>query len=104
MTSETKACPVCGETIKAAAQKCIHCDEFITEKESSKGWTGFKTKTLWDWMNLLIIPVALAVGGSCYLHHRKRDNSMSKKPAQPPKVQLRLIVYRKTHFKGILTK
>jgi len=27
-----------------------------------KSWTGFATKTLWDWMQLLIIPVVLAVG------------------------------------------
>lgn len=25
-------------------------------------WTGFTTKTLWDWLQLLVIPVALAVG------------------------------------------
>lgn len=27
------------------------------------GWTGFKGKTLWDWLQLLIIPVVLAIGG-----------------------------------------
>jgi hypothetical protein len=26
-------------------------------------WTGFSGKTLWDWLQLLIIPVMLAVGG-----------------------------------------
>jgi len=26
-------------------------------------WTGFKGKTLWDWLQLLIIPFVLAVGG-----------------------------------------
>lgn len=25
-------------------------------------WTGFQTKTLWDWMELLIIPIVLALG------------------------------------------
>lgn len=25
-------------------------------------WTGFQTKTLWDWMDLLIIPIVLAFG------------------------------------------
>lgn len=25
-------------------------------------WTGFQTKTLWDWMELLIIPLVLALG------------------------------------------
>jgi hypothetical protein len=27
------------------------------------GWTGLSQKTLWDWLQLLIIPVVLAVGG-----------------------------------------
>jgi hypothetical protein len=26
-------------------------------------WTGFLNKTLWDWLQLLIIPAVLAVGG-----------------------------------------
>ncbi|HEY1354573.1 MAG TPA: pentapeptide repeat-containing protein [Ktedonobacteraceae bacterium] len=26
------------------------------------GWTGFPTKTLWDWMQLLIVPAVLAGG------------------------------------------
>jgi DNA segregation ATPase FtsK/SpoIIIE-like protein len=26
-------------------------------------WTGFLNKTLWDWLQLLIIPVVLAIGG-----------------------------------------
>lgn len=25
-------------------------------------WTGFQTKTLWDWMELLVIPIVLALG------------------------------------------
>lgn len=25
-------------------------------------WTGFQTKTLWDWLDLLIIPIVLALG------------------------------------------
>ena len=27
------------------------------------GWTGLSQKTLWDWVQLLIIPAVLAVGG-----------------------------------------
>src|SRR5207244_4456031 len=27
------------------------------------GWTGLSQKTLWDWMQLLIIPAVLAVSG-----------------------------------------
>lgn len=36
-------------------------------------WTGFFNKTLWDWMQLLIIPVVLAVGGLVY--NRLRDQT-----------------------------
>jgi hypothetical protein len=33
--ADTKPCPICGETIKAGAKKCIHCNEFI-EKTAEK--------------------------------------------------------------------
>jgi ABC-type nickel/cobalt efflux system permease component RcnA len=26
-------------------------------------WTGFSTKTLWDWMQILLVPLMLAIGG-----------------------------------------
>lgn len=32
-------------------------------KNRSKGWTGFTGKTLWDWLQLLIVPIVLAGGG-----------------------------------------
>src|SRR2546421_3496838 len=32
-------------------------------KNRSKGWTGFSGKTLWDWLQLLIVPIVLAGGG-----------------------------------------
>jgi uncharacterized protein YjbI with pentapeptide repeats len=31
--------------------------------EMSWDWTGFRGKTLWDWLQLLIVPAILAVGG-----------------------------------------
>jgi uncharacterized protein YjbI with pentapeptide repeats len=31
-------------------------------------WTGFSTKTLWDWLQLLIVPIILAIGGF-WLNH-----------------------------------
>lgn len=37
----------------------------------SASWTGFTTKTLWDWMDLLIIPLVLA-GGAFYLNRSER--------------------------------
>jgi hypothetical protein len=33
--AETKACPWCAETILAAAKKCKHCGEFLTEDGSA---------------------------------------------------------------------
>ena len=27
------------------------------------GWAGLGNRTIWDWVNLLILPIALAVGG-----------------------------------------
>lgn len=51
-------CPICGETINAAAQKCIQCGEFL-----EKYRLGFKRKTLWDVLALIIIPVVLTGGG-----------------------------------------
>jgi hypothetical protein len=67
-TSDTKPCPVCGETIKIVAKKCIHCNEFLEKYERPGwerrfGWTGLKGKTVWDFVSLLIIPFALAVFG-----------------------------------------
>ncbi|MDJ0901233.1 MAG: pentapeptide repeat-containing protein [Xenococcus sp. MO_188.B8] len=56
--TDTKMCPICGETINAAAKKCIHCEELIDQN-----WLGFKGKTLWDVLALLIVPIVLAVGG-----------------------------------------
>lgn len=32
---ETKSCPWCAETILAAAKKCKHCGEFLTDERSS---------------------------------------------------------------------
>ena len=36
-------------------------------------WTGFLSKSLWDWMQLLIIPLVLAIGG--FLYNRSHDQS-----------------------------
>lgn len=35
-----------------------------------QGWTGFADKTLWDWMNLLIVPVVLA-GGALWFNQQR---------------------------------
>ena len=44
---------------------------FILEETIRLGNTGFGTKTLWDWMELLIIPLFLA-GGAFYLNRSER--------------------------------
>ena len=36
MTDETKACPVCAETIRAAATKCRFCDTDLAAMESAR--------------------------------------------------------------------
>lgn len=36
-------------------------------------WTGFSTKTLWDWMQLFIIPVVLAIGGFLFSQVQKNN-------------------------------
>lgn len=36
MSDDSKACPVCGETIKAAAIKCRFCNTDLTEYQSAK--------------------------------------------------------------------
>jgi hypothetical protein len=39
-------------------------------------WTGFLNKTLWDWMQLLIIPVGLAI--VAYLFNRATSRNEQK--------------------------
>src|SRR3712207_6525243 len=36
-------------------------------------WTGFGTRTLWDWLQLLIIPVVLAVGAYLFNRAERRN-------------------------------
>jgi hypothetical protein len=42
--------------------------------------TGFPGKTIWDWMELLIVPVAIAivgiVGGALFTRERARDTAL----------------------------
>ncbi len=40
MTTETKQCPECGETILAVAKKCKHCQTDLTKPASTQGATS----------------------------------------------------------------
>jgi uncharacterized protein YjbI with pentapeptide repeats len=46
-------------------------------------WTGFITKTFWDWMQLLIVPAALAVAGFLFARaeHRREKAAEQQKAA-----------------------
>lgn len=46
---------------------------FLLEETIRLKNTGFETKTLWNWMELLIIPAVLA-GGAYFLNRAERNN------------------------------
>ncbi len=55
-------------------------------------WTGFGTKTLWDWMQLLIVPAVLAggaAGGAYWLNEsaRQREQAVTEQRAQETALQ-----------------
>jgi uncharacterized protein YjbI with pentapeptide repeats len=64
-TENVKPCPICGEEIKQAAKKCIHCNEFLEQSRTnwlSRSWTEIaEEKTLWDFLTLMIVPAVLAI-------------------------------------------
>ena len=39
--------------------------------------TGFKGKTLWDWLQLLFIPVVLAVAGFWFNHRERKADRVT---------------------------
>ncbi|MGH2514144.1 MAG: hypothetical protein ACRDHP_00665, partial [Ktedonobacterales bacterium] len=39
------------------------------------GWTGFRGNTLWDWLQLLVLPIVLASGGVWLNVQQTRTNS-----------------------------
>ena len=42
----------------------------------SWAWTGFSGKTLWDWIELIVVPLAVPVTVTLVLHHtRSGDRS-----------------------------
>ncbi len=56
--ANTTKCPSCGEPTSLKAKKCSACGAYIR-----RDWSGFQGRTLWDVLNLLILPFILTVGG-----------------------------------------
>jgi|SRR5450755_2559052 len=46
------------------------------------GWTGFTGKTLWDWLQLLFIPVLLAIGGAWFTNRQTHESNVENKDNQ----------------------
>lgn len=45
-------------------------------------WTGFIQKTLWDWMQLLIIPVVLSIGGLLFSRRQQLNEQQRNEETQ----------------------
>ena len=72
MGDDTKICPVCAETIKAAAIKCRFCNTDLTAYHAAKETEGEKTlfaghpaiiTNFWQWV---IVVVTLGIGYIVY--------------------------------------
>jgi uncharacterized protein YjbI with pentapeptide repeats len=46
------------------------------------GWTGFTGKTLWDWLQLLFVPILLAIGGAWFTNRQTRESNVENKDNQ----------------------
>jgi uncharacterized membrane protein len=56
-------------------------------------WTGLSQKTLWDWMQLLFIPVVLAIAGF-WFNHRERKAAEFRAENERNAAELRAITER----------
>lgn len=78
MADDTKTCPICAETIKAAALKCQFCNSDLTAYASHPGGYGAQPVidgnsaaiyTVWQWI------AVLGTLGSAHLHCWIRSKS-----------------------------
>ena len=63
-TPGQKSCPFCAELILAAARKCKHCGEFLTEERAQKAQVIEATGKLYKGIELfgvLLIPLSLVI-------------------------------------------
>jgi uncharacterized protein YjbI with pentapeptide repeats len=45
-------------------------------------WTGFVGKTLWDWLQLLFVPILLAIGGAWFTNRQTQESNRENKDNQ----------------------
>ncbi len=46
------------------------------------GWTGFTGKTLWDWLQLLFVPILLALAGAWFTNRQTQESNIENKDNQ----------------------
>lgn len=63
-TQGQKTCPFCAELILAAAKKCKHCGEFLSEQSHAKPQVIEATDKSWkavELIGVLLIPLSLVL-------------------------------------------
>jgi uncharacterized protein YjbI with pentapeptide repeats len=65
-------------------QKALNRSQDNKSHKTAPNWTGFQGKTLWNWLQLLLIPLVLIVGGlsfSIYLHDTEQQQALDQQQA-----------------------
>ncbi len=71
--AETKRCPMCGETVKAAAQKCRYCGELFSGDESGS------TMDIWQDGHLLVMAKDAKLPYVCVKTNQPADRWLKRK-------------------------